>query len=119
VLVPYDPTNVFARILRDELPSERVYEDDEFVAFRDAAPQAPTHIVLIPRGEAPASPADLSEADAAWIGRMMLLAARIAADAGLSAQGYRLVINCGTHGGQSVPHLHLHILGGRQLGRLG
>ncbi|MEX2229863.1 MAG: histidine triad nucleotide-binding protein [Dehalococcoidia bacterium] len=117
--MPYDPTNVFARILRDELPSERVYEDDEFVAFRDAAPQAPTHIVLIPRGEAAASPADLREADATWIGRMMVLAARIAADAGLSAQGYRLVINCGTHGGQTVPHLHLHIVGGRQLGRLG
>lgn len=115
----YDPDNVFARILRGELPSDRVHEDDDFVAFRDVAPQAPIHIVVIPRGEAPTSPAELRDQDAGWVGRMVVLATRIAAEAGLDREGYRLVMNCGTHGGQTVPHLHLHILGGRQLGRLG
>lgn len=117
--MPYDPQNIFARILRDELPSERVYEDEDFVAFRDIAPQAPTHIVVIPRGEPATSPAELRDEDAPWLGRMVVRAARIATSAGLDADGYRLVINCGVHGGQTVPHLHLHILGGRQLGRLG
>lgn len=115
----YDPGNVFARILRDEIPSERVYDDDDFVAFRDIAPQAPTHIVVIPRGEAPTSPAELTDEDAGWLGRMVVRATRIAAEEGLDGDGYRLILNCGTHGGQTVPHLHLHILGGRQLGRLG
>ncbi|MDA0364971.1 MAG: histidine triad nucleotide-binding protein [Chloroflexi bacterium] len=117
--MPYDPDNVFARILRGEIPSDRVYEDDEFVAFRDIAPQAPTHIVVIPRGVPPTSPAGLRDEDAGWLGRMLVRASRIAAGAGLDADGYRLVMNCGVHGGQSVAHLHLHILGGRQLDRLG
>lgn len=112
----YDPSNVFARILRDEIPSDRVYEDDEFIAIRDVAPQAPTHIVVIPRGEPPVSPAALGEDDCEWIGRMMVAATRIAAEQGLAEQGYRLVMNCGPHGGQTVDHLHMHILGGRQLG---
>jgi diadenosine tetraphosphate (Ap4A) HIT family hydrolase len=112
----YDPSNVFARILRDEIPSDRVYEDGEFVAFRDIAPAAPTHIVLIPRGEAPTSAAALTEADAAWLGRMLVVASRIAQDQGLEAGGYRLVINSGRNAGQAVPHFHLHILGGRPLG---
>ena len=115
----YDPNNVFARILRDEIPSDRVYEDDEFIAFRDVAPQAPTHIVVIPRGEPPASPAALGEDDCGWIGRMTVAATRIAAEQGLAEQGYRLVMTCGPYGGQTVDHLHMHILGGRQLGPLG
>ena len=85
--MPYDPNNVFAHILRNELPSERVYEDDEFVAFRDVAPQAPTHIVLIPRGEPPASPAGLEDDDAGWVGRMVVTAARIAARRGWPTVG--------------------------------
>jgi histidine triad (HIT) family protein len=117
--VAYDRGNVFARILRDEIPSDRVFEDDEFVAFRDVAPQAPAHIVLIPRGEPPASPAELRDADAAWVGRMVVRAARIAAAEGLDRDGYRLVMNCGDYAGQTVRHLHLHILGGRPLGGLG
>jgi histidine triad (HIT) family protein len=112
----YDPTNVFARILRDEIPSTRVYEDSEFVAFRDIAPAAPVHIVVIPRGEPPTSPAGLTEADAGWAGRMVVMATRIAAQEGLAADGYRLVMNCGRDAGQAVPHLHLHILGGGTLG---
>ena len=112
----YDPSNVFARILRDEVPSDRVYEDDEFIAFRDVDPQAPTHIVLIPRGEPPASSAEMTDGDAEWAGRMLLVATRIAASEGLADDGYRLVMNCGRDGGQAVAHLHLHILGGAALG---
>jgi histidine triad (HIT) family protein len=117
--VPYDPDNVFAKILRDEIPSDRVYEDAEFVAFRDISPQAPVHIVVIPRGEPPAAPAEVGEGDAEWLGRMVVVATRIAADHGLDSPGYRLVMNSGPDGGQTVPHLHLHILGGHQLGALG
>ncbi len=112
----YDPDNVFARILRDEIPSDRVYEDAEFVAFRDIAPAAPAHIVVIPRGQPPRSPAELSEADADWVGRMVVVAARVAAEQGLAEGGYRLVINSGANAGQAVAHLHLHILGGGALG---
>lgn len=112
----YDPDNVFARILRAEIPSERVYEDAEFVAFRDIAPAAPEHVVLIPRGEPPVSPAQLGETDAAMVGRMILAATRIADDLGLVERGYRLVMNCGPDAGQAVFHLHLHILGGADLG---
>jgi histidine triad (HIT) family protein len=112
----YDPDNVFARILRDEIPSERVYEDEDFVAFRDIAPAAPMHVVLIPRGEPPVSPATLTEADTSMVGRMILVATRIAAELGLVAAGYRIVLNCGPDAGQAVFHLHLHILGGADLG---
>ena len=112
----YDHDNVFARILRDEIPSDRVFEDDEFVAFRDINPAAPTHIVLIPRGEPAAGPAGLAADDAGWAGRMLLVAARIAAQEGLAEGGYRLVVNNGPDAGQEVPHLHMHILGGSELG---
>jgi len=104
--VAYDPDNVFAKILRDEIPSTRVYEDDEFVAFRDIAPSAPT------------SPAALTEGDARMVGRLVLTATRIAAEQGLVEGGYRLVLNSGDDAGQTVHHLHLHILGGRRLGPL-
>ena len=114
----YDPDNVFALILREELPSERVFEDGDFVAFRDIAPQAPVHIVLIPRGEPPSSSAQLTERDAEWVGRMVVRAARIAAKEGLAEEGYRLVMNSGALAGQTVEHFHIHILGGAELGRL-
>lgn len=112
----YDPQNVFARILRGELPSDRVYEDDEFIAFRDIHPAAPVHVLVVPRGEPPVSTAGLTDADAGWVGRMMLVGARVARDAGLDARGYRLVLNAGDDAGQEVPHLHLHVLGGGALG---
>ncbi len=115
---PYDASNVFAQILRGEIPSDRVYEDDDFVAFRDIAPQAPTHIVLVPRGEPPTSPAGIGTAQEALSGRMLRVAAEIAHAEGLEEAGYRLVINCGTDAGQTVLHLHLHILGGEKLGPL-
>ncbi|MYK26453.1 MAG: histidine triad nucleotide-binding protein [Dehalococcoidia bacterium] len=112
----YDRDNVFARILRDEIPSDRVYEDAEFIAFRDINPAAPTHIVLIPRGEPPVGPGGLEEGDASWAGRMLVAAARIAAQQGLAESGYRLVLNNGRDAGQEVPHIHMHILGGGPLG---
>lgn len=111
----YDPDNVFAKVIRGELPSTRVHEDDEFIAIRDIAPAAPTHILVLPRREGVAAPADLSEADADWVGRMVVLATRIAREQGLDGGGYRLLMNCGPDAGQTVPHLHLHILGGRPL----
>jgi len=112
----YDPTNVFARILRGEIPSDRVYEDAEFVGFRDIQPSAPTHIVVVPRGEPPTSAVTLGEADAGWLARMVVVASRIAAAEGLDRGGYRLVVNCGDDAGQTVGHFHLHILGGGALG---
>ncbi len=115
----YDPDNIFARILRDEIPSTRVHEDDEFVAIRDVAPAAPTHILVLPRHEGVTGPSDLADADAAWVGRMVVLATRIAREQGLEEGGYRLILNCGRDAGQTVPHLHLHILGGRALQGLG
>lgn len=114
----YDPENVFARILREEIPSDRVYEDAEFIAFRDIAPSAPVHLVVIPRGEPATSPDGLAEEDAGMVGRLVLTATRIAREQGLAERGYRLVLNCGEDAGQTVPHLHLHILGGRSLGAL-
>jgi histidine triad (HIT) family protein len=114
----YDPDNVFARILRGEIPSSRVYEDDEFVAFRDIQPAAPVHIILIPRGAPPTSAASLTERDIPWLGKMVVLDSKIAAEQGLAGRGYRLVVNCGEDAGQTVGHFHLHILGGRALGPL-
>ena len=115
----YDPDNVFAKIIRDEIPSTRVYEDEEFVAFRDIAPSAPTHIVVVPRlveGAAPTGPAALTDADTGMVGRLVLIATRIAAAEGLVEGGYRLVMNSGEDAGQTIHHLHLHILGGATLG---
>ena len=115
----YDPDNIFARIVRGELPSTPVYDDDEFMAIRDLYPQAPTHILVLPKRAGISSPADLEPDDAPWVGRMVVLATRIARDEGLAEDGYRLVMNCGRNAGQTVPHLHLHILGGQLLDPLG
>lgn len=115
-MTTYTPSNIFARILRDEISSDRVYEDDEFIAFRDIAPSAPTHLILIPRGTPPTGPAALEDSDAPLIGRMILTAKKIATQLGLDEAGYRLVFNNGPDAGQTVYHIHLHILGGKQLG---
>lgn len=103
---------IFCRIARGEIPSTIVYQDDELLAFRDIAPAAPTHILLIPRAHI-ASIGAADESQAALMGRMVLAAARIARDEKLDENGYRLVTNVGKHGGQSVHHLHFHLLGGR------
>ncbi|HPF71003.1 MAG TPA: histidine triad nucleotide-binding protein [Candidatus Krumholzibacteria bacterium] len=105
---------LFCRIAAGEIPCNAVHADDEFLAFRDIAPQAPVHILVIPRRHV-ASLAATTDADAGMAGRLLGLARRIARDEGLDA-GYRCVINTGADGGQSVDHLHLHILGGRALG---
>jgi histidine triad (HIT) family protein len=105
---------IFAKIARGEIPSDEVYSDDEFYAFRDINPQAPTHILVIPRKPIPKI-SDACDDDAALLGRLILAANRIAEQEGLTENGFRYVINCGQAGGQEVYHLHLHILGGRQM----
>jgi diadenosine tetraphosphate (Ap4A) HIT family hydrolase len=113
---PYDDTNIFARILRDEIPSNRVYEDEHVLAFDDINPLAPTHILVIPKG-AYVSWDDFSErASDAEIAGLTRAIGRIARDAGLVEPGYRVLANVGPNSGQEVPHLHVHIFGGRPLG---
>jgi len=113
---PYDETNVFARILRGEIPCSKVYEDDHAFAFHDINPQAPTHILVVPKG-AYVSWDDFSErASDAEIAGFVRAVGRIARDEGLVAPGYRLLANVGPDSGQEVAHLHVHIFGGRGLG---
>ena len=107
-----DPECLFCRIVGGEIPSARVHEDDEVIAFRDIAPRAPTHILVIPRGHI-ASAADLTDADGPILGRLFAVAAEIARSEGIADGGYRIVTNVGTWGGQTVDHLHFHLMGGR------
>lgn len=113
---PYDDGNIFARILRGELPCNKVYEDEHVLAFHDIRPLAPTHLLVIPKG-AYVSWDDFSDrASDAEIAAFVRAVGRIARDEGLVAPGYRLLANVGADGGQEVPHLHAHIFGGRGLG---
>lgn len=105
---------LFCRMLDGEIPSDKVFEDERVYAFRDINPQAPTHILVIPRKHI-ASLNELGEEDTALMGELISAGARIARQEGLADQGYRSVINTGEQGGQSVHHIHLHILGGRAL----
>jgi histidine triad (HIT) family protein len=107
--------NVFAKIISGEIPAQIVYQDDLVVAFRDVKPQAPTHVLIVPR-KALARIAEAGAEDASLLGHLLLKAAHVAETLGLRTTGYRLVINNGRDGGESVPHLHCHILGGRPLG---
>lgn len=106
---------LFAKIVRKEIPSDMVYQDDLVTAFRDISPQAPTHILIVPNRVVPTL-ADVGEEDEATLGRMLRVASKLAADEGIAEDGYRVLINCRDHGGQEVYHLHLHLLGGRPLG---
>lgn len=106
---------VFSKIIAGEIPATILYDDDEILAFRDIAPQAPTHVLVIPKREIP-TVADCEEGDATLLGRMILVANRIAREEGIDEKGYRLVVNCRDEGGQEVPHLHIHLLGGRAMG---
>jgi histidine triad (HIT) family protein len=109
---------VFCRIANGEMPTQLLHEDDEVVAFRDIHPQAPVHILIVPKAHI-VTLAELGD-HTAIIGRMAGVANTLAEREGLSRTGYRLAINCGPEGGQTVWHLHMHLLGGRQLsGRLG
>jgi histidine triad (HIT) family protein len=105
---------IFQRIIDRELPAQLVYEDDRAVAFRDIHPAAPTHLLVVPRQPIPMVEA-MTEADEALVGHLIRVATLVARQEGLT-DGYRLVINDGDHGGQTVYHLHVHVLGGRALG---
>jgi histidine triad (HIT) family protein len=105
---------LFCGIARGEVPSKIVYQDDDIVAFADINPQAPTHILLMPRQHVN-SVDDLTEADSAILGKLFAVAKNIAHNAGLQERGYRLVTNVGKDAGQSVFHLHFHLLGGRKM----
>jgi diadenosine tetraphosphate (Ap4A) HIT family hydrolase len=112
----YDSSNVFARILRGELPCARVYEDEHVLAFRDIHPQAPNHVVLIPKGEYIAADDFSDKASDAELAAFMRAIAKIAAAEGIADSGFRLLANTGKDGHQEVPHFHMHIVGGRNLG---
>jgi diadenosine tetraphosphate (Ap4A) HIT family hydrolase len=117
-LPPYDDGNIFARILRGEIPSKTVYDDEWALAFHDIAPQAPTHVLVIPKGRY-CSFADFSaSASADEIAGFFRAVGKVARDLGLEAPGYRLLANMGEHGGQEVPHFHVHLFAGRPLGRM-
>ena len=105
---------VFGRIIRREIPARIEYEDDRCLAFHDVSPQAPVHVLVIPKQAIP-SLAAVTAGDASLMGHLVLIATQLAAKLGLD-EGYRLVVNCGRDGGQSVDHLHVHLLGGRSLG---
>ena len=113
---PYDPDNIFAKILRGEIPCNKVYEDDYSLAFHDIAPQAPVHILVIPKGEY-VSWDDFSEkASAEEIAGFVRAVGHVAREQGLPVRGYRLLGNVGRNGGQEVPHLHVNLFGGGPLG---
>ncbi|NUT00626.1 MAG: histidine triad nucleotide-binding protein [Sphingomonas sp.] len=114
--LPYDDNNIFARLLRGEIPSKTVYEDEHALAFLDINPLSPTHILVIPKG-AYVSWDDFSErAPDAEIAGFVRAVGKVARDAGLVEPGYRLLANTGVNSGQEVPHLHVHVFGGRPLG---
>ncbi|MEO7062218.1 MAG: histidine triad nucleotide-binding protein [Dokdonella sp.] len=105
---------LFAKIIRREIPADIVYEDDDVLAFRDITPQAPVHVLFIPKKPI-ATLNDLTDADALGIGKLVLAATHWAKSEGFAANGYRCVINCNQDGGQTVYHLHLHLLAGRAM----
>jgi histidine triad (HIT) family protein len=110
---------IFCRIVAGEVPSDIVYQDEDFLAFRDILPQAPKHVLIVPKTHI-TSVAELTEGQQKLAGRLILIAKNLAEKEGIARKGYRLVINCGPEGGQVVPHLHLHLIGGRKLdARLG
>jgi histidine triad (HIT) family protein len=109
-----DASCLFCKIIAGEIPSQTVFEDDLVVAFDDIEPVAPVHQLLVPRRHV-TSAADLAEADAEMLGRLFAVAAELAGKAALPEAGYRLVTNVGVDGGQSVPHLHFHLIGGRRM----
>lgn len=113
---PYDPDNIFAKILRDEIPSRRVYEDDFAIAFHDINPLAPHHILVIPRGPYVSWDDFSANASDAEITGFVRAVGHVAREHGMVAQGYRLLANVGLQSGQEVPHLHVHIFAGRPLG---
>ena len=117
-LPPYDASNIFARILRGEIPCKKIFENDAALAFHDINPQAPLHVLIIPKGDY-VSFADFSAtATDAEIAGFVRAVGSVAKDLGLEAPGYRLLANMGEHAGQEVAHFHVHLFGGRPLGRM-
>ncbi|MFV0625669.1 histidine triad nucleotide-binding protein [Sphingomonas sp. ac-8] len=114
--LPYDDSNLFARILRGEIPAKRVYEDEFALAFHDIAPQAATHILVIPKGSYVSWDDFSAHAPEAEIAGFVRAVGHVARDQGLVAPGYRLLANIGADAGQEVPHLHVHLFGGHALG---
>ena len=112
----YDPTNVFARILRGEIPCKKLYENDHALAFADLHPQAPTHLLVIPKGPYTSHADFIARATDAEIAGFERAVGLVAQNAGVKETGYRLLSNCGVNAHQEVPHYHVHILGGRALG---
>ncbi|MCG5515275.1 MULTISPECIES: histidine triad nucleotide-binding protein [Ectothiorhodospira] len=105
---------IFCKIAQGSIPADKVYEDEQVVAFRDLNPQAPVHVLLIPRKHI-ATLNDITDEDSALIGRLQWVATHLARQEGIAEDGYRTVMNCNADGGQSVYHLHMHLLGGRQM----
>ena len=116
--LPYDDQNVFAKILRGEIPAKKIYEDEWSFAFHDINPQAPVHILVIPKGAYVSWDDFSATASEAKIAGFIRAVGHVARAQGLVAPGYRLLANIGAHGHQEVPHLHVHLFGGRQLGAM-
>lgn len=114
----YDTNNIFARILRGEIPCNKVFENDHVLAFRDIQPQAPTHILIIPKGAYVDMDDFTARASGAEIEALFRALGDIARAEGIAESGYRTLSNCGPDSGQEVPHLHLHLVGGHPLGRM-
>jgi histidine triad (HIT) family protein len=117
-LPPYDPQNIFARILRGEIPCKRVHENEFALAFHDINPLTPVHVLVIPKGEYVSAADFHATASDAQIAGFWRVVAKVATDLGLDASGHRLLSNMGDDGGQEVPHFHVHVFGGRRLGRM-
>jgi diadenosine tetraphosphate (Ap4A) HIT family hydrolase len=115
---PYDEANIFARILRGEIPCKKVAEDEFALAFHDIAPQAPVHVLVIPKGPWVSAADFHTGADAEAIAGFWRMVSAVAKSLGLEESGYRILSNMGPDGGQEVPHFHVHIFGGRRLGRM-
>lgn len=117
-MTQYDPTNIFARVLRAEIPNKTVYEDNAVLAFHDIAPAAPVHVLVVPKGEFVSFDDFCMKAGSDVVATFFIKVQAIATELGLAATGYRLITNHGADASQSVPHFHVHILGGRPLGGL-
>ena len=113
---PYDPDNIFAKILRGEIPCQKVWEDDHALAFHDISPQAPVHVLVIPKGPWVSWDDFSASAPADAIAGFVRAIGTVTRTLELDTPGYRLLVNMGQHGHQEVPHLHVHIFGGRQFG---
>lgn len=114
----YDTDNIFAKILRGDIPCNKVYEDEHVLAFKDLHPKAKVHILVLPKGAYTDMNDFTARATAAEIEALFRAFGKIAREQGVAESGYRMVSNCKNHGGQEVPHLHLHLLGGEKLGRM-